>query len=41
MPQNVVFRLNREIQKLLKKLREIKMPQKFHAAKISCLKVDF
>ena len=44
MLQNVVFRLNREIKmrqnsEIVKKPREIKMPRKFHAVKISCLKV--
>ena len=29
---------SREIKKLLKKSREIEMPWKFHAARISCLK---
>ena len=42
MLRNVVFRLNREIKmrrnsKIVKKTREIKMPRKFHAVKISSL----
>ena len=44
MLQNVVFRLNHEMEmrrnsKIDKKTRKIKMPQKFHAGKVSCLKV--
>ena len=44
MLRNVVFRLNREIKmrrnsKIVKKPREIKMLRKFHAVKISYLKV--
>ena len=38
MLQNVEFRLNHEIQKVLKKPLKIEMPQKYHAAKILCLK---
>ena len=34
MPRNLVFRLNHKI----KKIREIKMPQKFHVANILDLK---
>ena len=44
MLQNVVFRLNHEMEmrrnsKIDKKTRKVKMPQKFHAGKVSCLKV--
>ena len=45
MPRNVVFRLNREIKmpqnsKIIQKHREIKVPRKFHVAKMSCLKLQ-
>jgi hypothetical protein len=45
MPRIVVFWLYREIKmprnpKFAQKDREIKMPRKFHAAKISCIKVS-
>ena len=44
MTQILVYRLNREIKmprnaNMLEKYREIKMPRKFDAAKISCFKV--
>ena len=44
MPRNIVLRLNREIKiprnsKIVQKPHEIKIPQKFRAAKIFCFKV--
>ena len=46
MTQILVYRLNREIKmprnaNMLEKYREIKMPRKFDAAKISCFKVVY
>ena len=45
MPRNVVFRLNCKIKmprnsRIVKKALNVKMPQKFHAVEILCLKVS-